>query len=384
MSLQNINIGILLAAGKSKRFGSDKLFFDLNGKPIIFYALQFLNESRYVDEIFIAANSSNKKRIEKLVHDESFRKVKKIVLGGKTRFESVKKAIHAIRRYPQPSTTIRHLVIHNAVNPYATQKELYQCINTLKRMRFSGVGVGRPVVSTIKQINPDRTVHHTLPRTQLWEMETPQVVRAGEFMEVVKKAPQKADYTDDLSVLESAGKKTGVVLASPRNKKITTPDDLPDTAIAVGIGEDSHEFKVDGFLTLGGVKIKNLPALEADSDGDVVLHALCNALASALGKGSLGTYATRMCKNGIRDSRVYLQKIMNELYHSHRSIKNCSIAIEASRPKIDPLANAFKKSLGKLLKIPQERIGITATSGKSLTPFGRGKAIRCQAAVLLE
>lgn len=385
-----MNIGILLAAGKSKRFGSDKLFQQLYDKPVIFHALQFLNASPHVDEIIVAVNASNKKRIERLARYGYFKKIKKIVLGGKTRFESLKEALQTVNR---PLQTADCFIIHNAANPHATQRELYQCIKTLKRTRASGVAVGRPIVSTIKQINQNLTVRHTLSRVSLWETETPQVVRAHEFLKALKNAPPKMNFTDDLSVLEAAGKKTSVVLASPRNRKITTPDDLPDVAVAVGIGEDSHSWKIPkpkfqtiskNCLVLGGVKIPQLPALEADSDGDVVLHALCNALASALGKGSLGTYATRMAKKGIKDSKKYLRVIQDEMARLEKDIRHCAISIEAARPKIDPLANRLKKNLSRLLQIPIERIGITATSGKELTPFGRGEAIRCVATVMLE
>lgn len=390
-----MNVGILLAAGKSKRFGKDKLFAPLYGKPVIWHSLKFLEESPHVDEVIVAANASNKKKIEKLVREAHFKKVKKIILGGKTRFQSLRRILQITRSFWCPKLqTTSYFIIHNAANPHATQRELYQCIKTLKRggagvtrkiAKIAGVAVGRPAISTFKYIRPDRTVGQTLPRAALWEMETPQVVRALDFLEALGKAPKNFDYTDDLSVFEAVGKKTSVILASPRNRKITTTEDLLD--IAVGIGEDSHRWKNPKFeirnskkrpLILGGIKIPHLPALEADSDGDVVIHAICNALAGALGKGSLGTYATRMAKRGIKNSQKYLKVILCEMERCHKSIRNCSISVEAGRPKIDPFAPRIKKNLSRLLKIPVENIGITATSGKKLTPFGRGEAIKCQ------
>ncbi len=123
--------------------------------------------------------------------------------------------------------------------------------------------------------------------------------------------------------------------------------------------------------------------MEAESDGDVILHALCNAISGALGGGSLGTYATKMCARGIKDSKKYLAEVLKKAAAKNWSVNQCSISIEAARPRIDPLASKIKKSLSALLKIPSEKIGITATSGEGLTPFGRGAAIRCQAVVLL-
>lgn len=380
-----MNIAFLLAAGKSRRFGRDKLFASFEGKPVIWHALKFLHDSPYVDSIIIAAHSGNKRKIAKLVQDENFSKVKKIILGGNTRFGSVKKCLAGVRFYNLQPTT--YFLIHNSANPRATQSELYQCINTLKRTSVSGVGVGRPISSTIKNA-PGGKVRNTLQRENLWEMETPQVVRAKDFLEAVHQQTN-GDFTDDLAVLEAAGMETRVVLASPENRKITIKEDLP-VSYAVGIGEDSHGFKNENvkwkmknrYLALGGLKLPQFPALEAESDGDVILHALCNAMASAIGKGSLGTYATGMARQGIRDSKKYLQVIQRAMRRQHKNIRHCSISIEAAQPKIDPLSPRLKKSLSKILKIPEDRIGITATSGEKLTPFGRGKGIKCQAIIV--
>lgn len=382
-----MNIGLLLAAGKSKRFKGDKLFIKIGGKPVIYHSLKFLEDSKAIGAIFIAANSMNKKRIEKLVSEEKFKKVKKIFLGGKTRFESVTKIIPQIL----PSRA-DFFVIHNAANPFATAEELQRCFKAFKK-EISGVAVGRKIHCTIKKAKTlswyaPVEVEKTVPRQNLWEVETPQVVRARDFLRACKKIPrQKFDYTDDLSVLEAAEMKTVIAEADYGNRKITRPEDL-SRDFAVGIGEDSHRFKIQMSkspkLILGGVKIKALPALEAESDGDVVLHALCNAVSSAIGGGSLGTYATKMCKRGIKDSKKYLVVVLKRAAAKNWRVKQCSISIETAKPKIDPLAPKIKKSLSNLLKISPDKIGITATSGEGLTPFGRGEGIKCQAAVLLQ
>lgn len=392
-----MNIALLLAAGESKRFGCDKLFVLLKSKPVIYHSLKLFEESLYVDEIFIAANTTNKKKIEQLIKKERFKKVKKVLLGGTTRFSSVEKLILHL------SFLIPHFfIIHNAANPLTTREELGRCVKFLeKNKKVSGVAVGRLVKSTIKEVLPKYDANFiagTLPRRNLWEAETPQVVRAKDFLKAFKKS--NAAFTDDLSVLEATGFKTAVIPASPHNRKITTPEDLEILKVfagdlpkefSVGIGQDSHRFMSlrdrrnvgRSNLVLGGVNIKNLPALEAKSDGDVVLHALCNAIASAIGKGSLGTYATKMCKRGIRDSSLYLKKILAKMERKHRKIIQCSISIEAAKPRIDPIAPVMKKKLSALLQIPEEKIGITAISGEGLTAFGKGEGVRCQASVVL-
>ncbi|MEK9133203.1 MAG: 2-C-methyl-D-erythritol 2,4-cyclodiphosphate synthase [Patescibacteria group bacterium] len=382
-----MNIGILLAAGKSKRFGgNDKLFCLINGKPTIYHSLRFLHDSKRINTIFIVANKNNIERIKKLIENAKFKKVKGILLGGATRYSSV---INALKRIPQNA---EFLVIHNAANPLAMQTELNACFEKFNPDVF-GVAVGRKINSTVKVLKNETKseVGYTIPRANLREMETPQVVRAKGFTDACQKfSPQKFDYTDDLSVLEQAGRCTAVVDASDVNRKITTKYDMEtlrflsgDFAQSVGFGEDSHRFGKKGSLVLGGVEVCGFPQLEANSDGDVVIHALCNAISSAFGGGSLGTYATKMCQNGIKKSTKYLAYITQEAVKLNKAVLHCAISIEAARPNIDKITPQIKEKLSGLLNCASENIGVTAHSGEKLTPFGRGEAIKCQAVVLL-
>jgi 2-C-methyl-D-erythritol 4-phosphate cytidylyltransferase/2-C-methyl-D-erythritol 2,4-cyclodiphosphate synthase len=433
-----MNIGLLLAAGKGERFKEDKAFVLLNGKPVIFHSLKFLEESPYVDEIFIAVNKDNKKKVEGFVKKSEFKKVKKIFLGGPSRFISVTKVLpHVLGK-----KKLDYLVIHNVANPLATREELDRCFKALTK-GVSGVAVGRKIHSTIKKATglsweAPVVVDQTVPRQNLWEVETPQVVRAKDFLEACKSVVLRQaqddtfDFTDDLSVLEARGKKTLIVGASNENRKLTRPEDIEllrffagglPSEYAFGIGEDSHRFKLSkneeaalslspfdfahgdpefiegskggpryhpglvsesaACLVLGGVKIPTLPALSANSDGDVILHALCNAISSVLGGGSLGTYATKMCQSGIRDSKKYLKIVLKKMAIKKYKVYQCSISIEAKKPNIDKITLTIKNSLSNLLGVPSSKIGITATTGNGTTVFGHVEGIKCCAAVVL-
>ncbi len=147
----------------------------------------------------------------------------------------------------------------------------------------------------------------------------------------------------------------------------------------VGIGQDSHKFlkeKGTKDLILGGLKIDYEFGLDSNSDGDVVLHSLCNALSSAIGGESLSTWADKMCQNGIKDSIKYLDLVLEKIKESNYSIGNISIAIEAKNPRLQAEIKSIKNKLSKVLNINVNQIGITATSGESLTAFGRGEGIQ--------
>ncbi|OGD86465.1 2-C-methyl-D-erythritol 2,4-cyclodiphosphate synthase [Candidatus Curtissbacteria bacterium RBG_13_35_7] len=147
----------------------------------------------------------------------------------------------------------------------------------------------------------------------------------------------------------------------------------------VGLGQDSHKFaKSKKLLVLGGIKISSINGLLANSDGDVILHSLCNALSSSIGGDSLSTWSDKMCQQkGIKDSQKYLKFIFNKVKLKKYKVENVSIAVEAKKPRLDqPIINKIKINIAKLLQIKKEQVGITFTSGEGLTDFGKGKGIQ--------
>jgi len=145
----------------------------------------------------------------------------------------------------------------------------------------------------------------------------------------------------------------------------------------VGIGQDSHRFDtVQKDLVLGGKTIFGHQGLKGNSDADVVYHAICNAISSVSGLGSLSTYSDQLCKSGVTDSSKYVEYAVKELHKKKLKVNNISISVEAKTPRIEPHLADMKKNISKLLKISKDKVGITATSGEELTAFGRGEGIQ--------
>lgn len=157
----------------------------------------------------------------------------------------------------------------------------------------------------------------------------------------------------------------------------------------VGIGQDSHKFSKAPAggrkpLVLGGIKIVDSGGLEGNSDSDVILHSLCNALSSAIGGDSLSTWSDRMCEQGIKDSQKYVDAIFTKLKVQKYKVVNVSISVECKKPFISlEIAAKMKKTIAKLLEISMAQVGITFTSGEGLTPFGKGLGIQAISLVLL-
>jgi 2-C-methyl-D-erythritol 2,4-cyclodiphosphate synthase len=152
------------------------------------------------------------------------------------------------------------------------------------------------------------------------------------------------------------------------------------------IGQDSHPFEGRDSrkrLRLAGVRIPGCAGLAGNSDADVVLHALTNAVSGISGVNILGKVSDRMClKQGITDSRAYLRRALESLGDCR--LVHVSVAVEARRPRLEKHIPAMKRSLAKLCSLAQGNIGITATSGEGLTAFGRGEGIQAFVVVSAE
>ncbi len=148
--------------------------------------------------------------------------------------------------------------------------------------------------------------------------------------------------------------------------------------VKTGLGQDSHRFESDNTdkkLMLGGVIFDNAPALQGNSDADVILHAVTNAISGITGVNILGKISDDLClKQGITDSSVYLVEALK--YLGDWQLCHLSMSIECLRPKITPHIPALKANLSQLLNLTESDIGITATTGEGLTEFGRGEGIQ--------
>ena len=146
-----------------------------------------------------------------------------------------------------------------------------------------------------------------------------------------------------------------------------------------GIGHDSHRFVKDEYskpCILAGVVFDDVPGLEANSDGDVIYHAICNAITSLSGVLILGGIADELLqKDGITDSSVYLHKAKETLKKC--TISYVALSLEARRPQFKEKREKMIANIAKILGMPPTQVGITATSGEGLTAFGCGEGIQC-------
>lgn len=145
----------------------------------------------------------------------------------------------------------------------------------------------------------------------------------------------------------------------------------------VAIGQDSHRFDFESKtrkLILGGIIFEDSTPLAGNSDADVVLHSITNAVSGITCKNILGKVADDMCKSGITDSEEYLKEALKYL---NEKIVHLSISIECKTPKISPKIEEMRNNIARILNITPSQVGITATTGEGLTEFGKGNGISC-------
>lgn len=389
-----MNFVIIVAAGKSKRMmkNINKVFLPLSDNPMICYTIKAFQNCSLIDEMIVVTQKNDIKKINEIKEQCNFDKIKKIVVGGEERQDSVYNGLMSIKNAKNDDI----VVVHNGSNPLVKESEIIECINAAKK--YGAAAAGFSLKDTIKKINED-FVEKTIDRKNIYQVQTPQAIKYGLFVEAFNNAKKKKlKVTDDVSLVEALGKKVKIVPCSYENIKITAQDDIAiaegilmkrnntNLNVRVGFGQDSHKFSKNKNkkLVLGGYVVPNETGLEANSDGDVILHALFNAISSAIGEKSISFYADNMYKKGILDSKEYLKVILEKLQQKYYQISNISISIEASKPKLEKYTEKIQDSLSKILKLKKENIGITYTSGEDLTSFGRGEGIQCFVVVTIK
>jgi 2-C-methyl-D-erythritol 2,4-cyclodiphosphate synthase len=146
--------------------------------------------------------------------------------------------------------------------------------------------------------------------------------------------------------------------------------------VATGIGQDSHRFEAAPTgkpLRIGGVDFEGAPALDGNSDADVLLHALVNALTGLHGVTVLGPVTDVMCQAGVTDSAHYVKEALKHL--GDMKLSHCSCSLECLKPKIGPKVLELRASLAALLGLHVHHVAVTAHTGEGLTAFGRGEGI---------
>ena len=314
------------------------------------------------------------------------------VPGGQTRQESVRNALEFLSQQ-----NCDFVAIHDGARPWIRPETIEQCLKTaVEKGNCSPV---IEVVDTIKQINSDslQIVSH-LKRSDLGAIQTPQVFDFQKLLACHLKAQEENfSSTDDTEIWEKySGESTFYCDGDKNNRKITYAKDIPQietetednsqptTIPRIGFGYDLHTL-VDGrALVLGGVHIESPFGEEGHSDGDVLLHALTDALLGASGLGDIGEFfppSDERWKDA--NSAELLKTCWDKIRAQNWKIGNIDCVINIEKPKILPYRKQIIDSIAEILGCESDKVFVKAKTAEKTGDIGQCKAVQVWATALL-
>lgn len=382
---------VVPAAGTGRRMGAGlpKQYLPLGGRTVLEHALAPLLACGDLAGLVLALAADD--RIWPTLPLASDPRIR-TVIGGAERADSVLHALQAL-----PAAAQDWVLVHDAARPCLDAADLQRLRQAMAADPVGGL-LAVPVVDTLKRESDGRSVA-TVDRRTLWRAQTPQLFRYGLLRQALESARQAGRrVTDEASALEQAGHAPRLIAGADTNIKLTRPDDCILAAqilrsrqaageadmYRIGQGYDAHRFQAGDGVTIGGVRIACDRGIEAHSDGDVLLHALCDALLGALALGDIGQHFpdTDPRFKGI-DSRQLLAEVMALVRARGWRVVNADATVLAQAPKLATHMPAMRETISGLLGCPADAVGLKATTTERMGAIGREEGLAAQAVVLL-
>jgi 2-C-methyl-D-erythritol 2,4-cyclodiphosphate synthase/2-C-methyl-D-erythritol 4-phosphate cytidylyltransferase len=319
----------------------------------------------------------------------------RVAYGGANRQDSVLSGLTALAPDAAPDDWV---LVHDAARPCLTAVDLTALIDALESPRevpLHGVVLAAPVVDTVKRERAGSAVD-TVDREGLWRALTPQAFGYARLHQALDEVVRRGlAVTDEAQAMERLGLPATLVRGSAFNIKVTRAEDLSmaetilngaeQTRMRIGQGFDVHAFGAGDHVVIGGVRIEYSRGVVAHSDGDVVIHALCDAVLGALGLGDIGQHFpdTDPRYRGA-DSRVFLREVAQKIQAAGLRLVNADITVLAEAPRIGKYRSAMAENLAADLGVPAAVVNIKATTTEQLGFIGRSEGLAASAAVLLD
>ena len=301
-----------------------------------------------------------------------------IVYGGKERQDSVANALSAIEKADI-------VAMHDGARCFVKPEVIRQCVYEAKKSGAAAAGVR--TTDTIKRTK-DGYITETLDRAELINIQTPQVFS----FELIKKAHRKAEEdgfigTDDCSLVERLGAAITFVEADSSNIKVTTPEDIAlakriaGERVRVGTGYDVHRLVEGRPLVLGGETIAYTHGLLGNSDADVLLHAIMDAMLGAAACRDIGYHFPCTDEFKGADSLGLLSETADIIKGEGYEVTGIDATVIAQRPKVSPHIDNMRANIAKTLGLDIKYVSVKATTTEGLGFEGEGKGISAMATV---
>ncbi len=353
--------------------GGDKLGMTIGGRSILRRTVEALAAAPEIDRLILVTVAE---RVEELRDTPWLQEHKATVVpGGRRRQDSVAEGVRAA------SAPI--VLVHDGARPLVSAGLVSRVVEGVQR---HGAAIpALPVVDALKRAEGE-IITASAERSGLYRAQTPQGARR-ELLLAAAEAHAHADddIPDEADLLERAGVPVAIVPGDPDNIKVTLPEDLrlarrlagEEALTRVTMGTDSHPFGTEDGLRLGGLLVEGSPRLHGHSDGDAVLHALCDALLAASAGGDLG----RLFPSGERhtrgiDSRELVAEVMRRFDGSSQRLSGVDVTILGARPRLGGARlDQMRAIIAELVGLDRARVSVKAATGNLSGDEGAGRVI---------
>ncbi len=367
---------VIVAAGQGLRAGQPvpKQFALWRGKPVVRHSAEALAAAG-IAPIVVAIPEGGKELAQQALAGVAG---VRLVIGGETRQESVRKALEALEG-EAPALVL----IHDAARPHLPGAVIERLIAALAQ--HPGAIPVLPVVDSLTEASGD-FMGQPANREALRRVQTPQAFRYAEILAAHRTWTGALMAGDDAQVAQAAGLLVALVEGDEKLHKLTFAGDfsadLPP--VRIGTGYDVHRLADGEELWLGGVRIDHPRGLAGHSDADVAVHALVDAILGAIGAGDIGSHFPPSDPQwkGASSDRFLTHAVKLAAEAGYR-IGNVDLTIICEAPKIGPHREAMRARLADLLGSPLAAVSVKATTTERLGFTGRGEGIAAQAVATL-
>ncbi|MDE7071410.1 MAG: 2-C-methyl-D-erythritol 2,4-cyclodiphosphate synthase [Clostridia bacterium] len=366
---------ILACGGMGERcgLGYNKLLLNVDGMPLLEKTLNcFCHQD--ISKIIIAYNANDKSTVEKIIQGRD-----NIILceGGATRSQSISNALKCVE------SDCDYVIIHDGARCFLPKDCFVRGMQDAVQYGNSVLYVNS--VDSLRILQDDISL--PIDRSIIARIQTPQIFKKDEILSAYAFANGK-DFSDDATLYQEYIKKPiHLTYGSEENIKITTPSDCRNLngGYLIGNGWDTHRLDAGRKLILGGVQIPHDKGLVAHSDGDVLIHAIMDALLSAMHERDIGVLFPDS-DNKYKDisSVKLLQKVLGLVNSKGLSVKSVSAVIMAQKPKLSPHIPTIQNNLANIIGIEENCVSISATTTEKLGMAGREEGISVSSVAVLE
>ena len=369
---------ILTAGGQSTRFGGGKKeYIEIEGETIIRRSLRPFLSLPYLKRVVVTYPKGQREEMTKAVGDIAEGIPLSFVEGGETRTLSVKNGVSFLSSFSDYSL----IAVHDGARPFVSVATIERCLSAAEVTGGAVPALKFP--DAVKRCSAEGDIIESLDRNGLLRVQTPQVFSRDDLISAYASLSKSESYDDDASLFLSRGGRVKAVEGNEENIKITWKSDLKkERDMRIGFGNDIHRLVENRPLMMGGITLPHTKGEEAHSDGDVLLHALIDALLGAAAKGDIGCFFPPEDKKWKdRDSKELLATVLSIL---EAEIINIDAVITLEGFRLKPYTAAIRESLSTLLSLPVDRISVKAKTNEGLDSLGKEEAVKAEVVVLVK